>query len=139
MFGENDDHEPPETGKKYDAAISFLVQDAAPAQSLYDKLSDGLRVFFFPRSQEDLAGTDGLESMRVAIKIDSFLNVVLYRERFGGNTPWTAAKAAAVRDSCLATGFRSLFFFVVEPTKKLPDWLPDSLLEGFSTARRHLG
>jgi hypothetical protein len=116
---------PPDTDKKCDVAISFLVQDVALAQSVYDKLSEGLRVFFFPRSQEDLAGTDGLESMRVAFKSDSLLNVVLYRERWG-NTPWTAVEAAAVKDSCLGTGFRSLFFFVVEPTKNLPDWLPDT-------------
>ena len=74
-------------------------------------------MFLFPRSQEDLAGTGGLESMRVAFKSDSLLNVVLYRERWG-NTPWTAVEAAAVKDSCLATGFWSLFFFVVEPTEK---------------------
>ncbi|HTF65881.1 MAG TPA: hypothetical protein VK638_24640 [Edaphobacter sp.] len=116
---------PPETGKKYDVAISFLVQDSALAQVLADKLSEGLEVFFFPHNQEELAGTDGLESMRVAFKSDTLLNVVLYRERWG-NTPWTAVEAAAVKDSCLATGFRSLFFFVVQPTTKLPDWLPDT-------------
>jgi hypothetical protein len=93
---------PAENDEKYDVAISVLVQDVALAQSLYDKLSEGLRVFFFPRSQEDLAGTDGLESMRVAFKNDSLLNVVLYPERWG-NTPWTAVEAAAVKDSCLAT------------------------------------
>ncbi len=110
---------------KYDVAISFLVQDAAIAQALYEKLSGGLRVFFFPRNQEELAGTDGLETMRVAFRHESLLNVVLYRERWG-NTPWTAVEAAAVKDSCLATAFRSLFFFVVESTSVLPVWLPDT-------------
>jgi hypothetical protein len=106
MFGENDDHEPPETGKKYDAAISFLVQDAAPAQSLYDKLSDGLRVFFFPRSQENLAGTDGLESMRVAIKIDSFLNVVLYASLCSIRVGVTAAIHSPSRATFLIRGLQ---------------------------------
>ncbi len=111
--------------KKYDVAISFLVQDLAVAQALYEKLSQELRVFFFPRNQEELAGTNGMDSMRAAFRSESLLNVVLYRERWG-NTPWTAVEEAAVKDSCLATGYRSLFFFTVEPTKRLPKWLPDT-------------
>ncbi len=115
---------PPEE-PKYDVAISFLVQDLALAQALHDRLTEGLKVFFFPRNQEELAGTDGLETMREPFKHQSLINVVLYRERWG-NTPWTAVEAAAVKDSCLTTGFRSLFFFVVEPADALPMWLPDT-------------
>jgi hypothetical protein len=90
---------PTETDRKYDVAISFLGHDVAFARSLCDKLSERLQVFFFPRSQEDLAGIDGLEPMRVAFKSDSLLNVVLYRERWG-NTPWTAVEeAAALKDT----------------------------------------
>jgi hypothetical protein len=111
--------------KKYDVAISFLVQDLALAQALYDKLAEGLRVFFFPRNQEELAGTDGPESMRAPFRNESLLNVVLYREKWG-NTPWTAVEAAAVKNSCLATGFKSLFFFIVEPSTALPGWLPET-------------
>ncbi len=110
---------------KYDVAISFLVQDISLAKALYDRLSEGLEVFFFPRSQEELAGTDGLESMRVKFRDESRLNVVLYRPKWG-NTPWTAVEATAIKDSCLATAFRSLFFFVVEPTQELPTWLPET-------------
>jgi hypothetical protein len=109
----------------YDVAISFLYQDAELAKSLYDRLSEGLDVFFFPRSQEELAGTDGLESMREMFRHESRLNVVLYRPRWG-NTPWTSVEAAAIKDSCLATGYRSIFFFVIEPTQDLPTWLPES-------------
>ena len=109
----------------YDVAISFLVQDLSLAQALHDKLSEGLNVFFFPHNQEELAGTDGLESMREPFVHQSRLNVVLYRERWG-NTPWTGIEAAAVKDSCLATAFRSLFLFVVAATDVLPQWLPDT-------------
>ena len=49
---------------KYDVAISFLAEDISIAQAMHDKLSVGLDVFFFPRNQEELAGTIGLESMR---------------------------------------------------------------------------
>jgi hypothetical protein len=51
-----------ETEKKWDVAISFLIQDVAIAQALYEKLSEGLRVFFSPRRQEEIAGTDGMET-----------------------------------------------------------------------------
>jgi hypothetical protein len=110
---------------KYHVAISFLVQDIILAAELNAKLSKSLNVFFFPRSQEDLAGTNGLESMRLPFYNQSRLNVVMYREKWG-NTPWTAVEAAAIEDSCLANAYRTLFFFVVEPTKKFPSWLPDT-------------
>lgn len=83
----------------YDVALSFLYQDEALAKSLNDKLCEGLNVFFFPRSQEELAGTDGLESMRETFRHESRLNVVLYRPKWG-HTPWTAVEAAAIKDSC---------------------------------------
>jgi hypothetical protein len=51
-------------GPKYDVAISFLSSDESIAAGLYHALSDGLEVFFYPRRQEELAGTNGLVSMR---------------------------------------------------------------------------
>jgi hypothetical protein len=116
-------HSASESKERYDVAISFLVQDIALAQELYDKLSQGLNVFFFPHNQEELAGTDGLESMREPFFNQSRLNVVLYRERWG-NTPWTGVEAAAIKDSCLENYFENIFLFVVEPTRTLPKWLP---------------
>jgi hypothetical protein len=110
---------------KYDAAISFLYQDKNLAKALYDQLSNGLEVFFFPRNQKELAGSDGLESMREPFRNESRLNVVLYRPGWG-KTPWTAVEEAAIKDSCLNTSFKSLFFFVIEPTANLPKWLPET-------------
>lgn len=66
---------------KYDIAISFLSKDEPTAAAIYQKLSEGLEVFFFPRKQEELAGTDGLESMRKPFFDESRVMVVLYRER----------------------------------------------------------
>ena len=40
----------------YDVAISFLYQDVDLAQAIYEELSKGLKVFFYPRNQEELAG-----------------------------------------------------------------------------------
>lgn len=115
-----DDREP-----IYDVAVSFLYQDIALAQALYDELSKELEVFFFPRNQEELAGTDGLESMREPFRSQSRLNVVLYRTRWG-KTPWTGVEEVAVKESCLATSFKSIFFFVIEPTTEIPAWLPET-------------
>ena len=49
---------------QYDVAISFLSKDEPTAAALRDRLSECLSVFFYPRNQEQLAGTDGLETMR---------------------------------------------------------------------------
>jgi hypothetical protein len=109
----------------YDVAISFLYQDLALAQALYDELSKGLKVFFFPRNQEELAGSDGLDSMRAPFRSQSRLNLVLYRPKWG-NTPWTGVEEIGVKESCLATSFKSIFFFVIEPSTEIPSWLPET-------------
>lgn len=49
----------------------------------------------------------------------------MYRPKWG-NTPWTAIEAAAIKDSCLDTAFKSIFFFVIDPTNDLPTWLPET-------------
>ena len=109
----------------YDVAISFLYQDLALAQALYGELNKELKVFFYPRNQEELAGSDGLESMREPFRSQSLLNVVLYRPKWG-KTPWTGVEEVAVKESCLATSFKSIFFFVIEATSDIPLWLPET-------------
>jgi len=81
-------------------------------------------VFFYPHNQEELIGTNGLESMRAPF-LSTRVNVVLYRERYG-KTPWTGVELAAIQDSCLKTGFRSLLFVQLEKKDGKPDWLPDT-------------
>jgi hypothetical protein len=109
----------------YDVALSFLYQDLALAQAFYDELSKELEVFFFPHNQEELAGSDGLESMRKPFRSQSRLNVVLYRQEWG-KTPWTGVEEVAVKESCLATSYKTIFFFVIEPTSSIPTWLPET-------------
>ena len=70
------------TDPKYDVAISFLAKDEPIAKELYDRLSEVLKVFYFPHNQEDLVGTNGLESMREPF-FDSRVVVVLYRDPWG--------------------------------------------------------
>jgi hypothetical protein len=107
----------------YDVAISFLVADEKIASALKSKLK-GLDVFFYPHNQEELIGTNGLESMRAPF-ISARVNVILYRPRYG-NTPWTGVELAAIQDSCLKTGYRSLVFVQLDKNDKSPAWLPDT-------------
>ena len=108
---------------KYDVAISFLSVDSTIAGSFNQRLTETLQVFFFPRNQEELAGTDGLESMRKPFFDDSRLAVVLYREGWG-RTPWTGVEETAIKDSCLEHGWRRLFFIVLDSPSTLPIWVP---------------
>ena len=107
----------------FDVAISFLVADQEIAAALRARLI-GLNVFFYPHNQEELIGTDGLKTLRAPF-LNARVNVVLFRERYG-NTPWTGVELAAVKDSCLKTGFRSLIFVQLDKKDKKPDWLPDT-------------
>lgn len=113
----------PVENPQYDVAISFLSKDGDTAAALNERLTEGLQVFFFPRRQEELAGTDGLESMRKPFFDDSRVMVVLYQDGWG-QTPWTRVEEAAIKDSCLAHGWQRLFFVVLEHSSVLPVWLP---------------
>ena len=110
---------------KYDLAISFLSQDEPVATALHDRLSAGAKVFFYPRNQEELAGTDGMESMRRPFVDDLLVVVVLYRERWG-KTPWTRVEDAAIQDGCLKHGWHRLFFMSLDDAAPFPIWLPNT-------------
>lgn len=110
---------------RYDVAISFLSKDEAIAEAIYRRLSEGLKVFFFPRNQEVLAGTDGLESMRMPFFDDSRVMVVLYREPWG-KTPWTRVEETAIKEGCLEHGWKRLFFIVLDRESAIPLWLPQN-------------
>lgn len=111
---------------KYDVAISFLSKDEQTAAAIYQKLA-GLKVFFYPRSQEELAGTDGLASMRKPFYDDSRVVVVLYRDPWG-RTPWTRVEQTAIQEGCLQHGWQRLFFAVLESAGAPPIWLPTNLV-----------
>jgi hypothetical protein len=111
----------PAAEQVFDVAISFLVADEKVASTIKSKLS-GLKVFFYPHNQEELIGTNGLESMRAPF-LSARVNVVLYRERYG-RTPWTGVELAAIQDSCLKTAYRSLLFVQLDKKDPTPSWLP---------------
>lgn len=109
---------------KYDVAISFLVQDLQFAQALRDELAKSMKVFFFPHNQEELAGTNGLETMRAPFLNGSRVNVVIFRERWG-NTPWTRVESTAIQEGCLQNGWAGLFFYMPDSSTS-PVWLPST-------------
>jgi len=109
---------------KYDVALSFLAQDEALAAALTDELSKRFSVFFFPRKQDDLAGTDGTESMRTPFLEDCRLMVVLYRAKWG-HTRWTAIEETAIHDACFNGDLKRLFFIALDDQSPFPKWLPE--------------
>jgi hypothetical protein len=108
---------------QFDVAISFLASDAKIAEAIHQRLSPTLKVFFFPRNQEELAGTDGMVSMRETFRANARIIVVLYR-RGWGDTPWTRIEQTAIQEACLAHGWGRLFFVVLDRNDRLPPWLP---------------
>lgn len=108
---------------KYDIAISFLSADEPIAAALYNALSEGLEIFFYPRKQEELAGKNGLEAMRTPFLEESRLVVVLYREPWG-ETQWTRVEQTAIQDGCLKHGWPRLLFIMLDKASVPPKWLP---------------
>ena len=110
---------------EFDVAISFLSADEAIARALADQLeASGLKVFFFPHKQEELAGTNGMESMRAPF-FSSRIVVALYKEPWG-RTPWTRVEETAITERCLKQGWSSLMFVTLDKPKALPKWLPET-------------
>jgi hypothetical protein len=107
----------------HDVAISFLVADEMIASEIKFALA-GLNVFFYPHNQEELIGTNGIESMREPF-LSARVNVILFRERYG-NTPWTGVELTAIQDSCLKSRYQSLIFVQLDKDDQKPLWLPDT-------------
>jgi hypothetical protein len=107
----------------YDVALSFLVKDQRIAGKIAERLGEALKVFYFPRTQEMLASTDGMESMRIPFVSASRVVVVLYREPWG-KTEWTRLEEAAIQEGCLKRGWNTLVFFQLDKKSRLPVWFP---------------
>jgi hypothetical protein len=111
------------TEEVYDIAISFLVRDEPTARAIAERLEgSGLKVFFFPHRQEELAGTNGMESMRAPF-LDARVNVVLFRNGWG-ETHWTRVEDGAISERCFKGGWSSLMFVELDKAHPLPKWLP---------------
>jgi hypothetical protein len=109
--------------EQLDVAISFLARDQEIAEQLFNSLA-GLKVFFFPRNQEELAGTDGMESMRTPF-MEARVVVVLFRNPWG-QTPWTRVEETAIKERCLNKGWHGLLFVQLDKSNAHPIWLPQT-------------
>jgi hypothetical protein len=111
--------------KKYDVAISFLHKDETLAVAIDARLREHFNVFIYSKRQEELAGTNGLESLREAFLTESRLVVVLYREAWG-TTQWTRVEQQAITDRFLKDGWDFLLFVMLNDSDHPPKWLPQS-------------
>lgn len=109
----------------YDVAISFLSRDLAVGRALAEALSANLVVFLYERSQEEVAGTDGLESFRTVFRNRSTLNVILFREGYG-ETPWTRVEVTAIQERALKDGWQTVLLAAIEGDYAPPRWFPSN-------------
>lgn len=114
-----------ETPYKYDVAITFLSRDLAVAQAIADKLSPNLDVFVYARKQEDVAGTNGIETFRQVFSTESRLVVVMFRDGWG-ETPWTQIEKIAIEERFLDQGPGFLFFVMLNNRSTPPKWVPET-------------
>ncbi len=111
----------------YDVAISFLSDDEPLAVKIYNDLCESLRVFVYSKRQEELAGTDGLESFRKAFHSECRLVVVLYRDGWG-KTRWTAVEEMAIKERMFKGEWESLLFVMLDDKSTPPGWLPKTYI-----------
>jgi|WetSurMetagenome_2_1015567.scaffolds.fasta_scaffold311080_1 hypothetical protein len=108
----------------YDLAISFLAADEPLAKEIADELAP-LRAFVYSKAQEVVAGREGVEAFREVFRSRSKVSLVLFRTGWG-TTPWTRVEETAIRDRCLAEGWETLVFVVLDNPHGKPKWVPDS-------------
>jgi hypothetical protein len=111
---------------EYDIAISFCYEDEDLAIELRDAL-EGLNVFVYSKAQEELAGTDGLQSFIDTFKHSSRTIVLLHRDKWG-TTKWTRVEENAIKDWCLDGHWDGLFVVRTAHSTSLPRWIPSTHL-----------
>lgn len=116
-----------ESETKYDVAISFLHRDEPLAREIDARLSEQFKVFVYSKRQEEIAGTNGLESFRQAFLAESRLVVVLYREGWG-STSFTLVEQQAILDRFFKDGWDFLLFVMLNDSDQPPKWLPKSAM-----------
>ena len=114
-----------------DVAISFKSEDANLANDIRGRLGTSLDTFVYTAKQEELAGTDGLETLKMVFRHRVKLVVILFRAGWG-KTPWTRVEMEAITDRFLKEGPGFLFVITLDSAPP-PPWLPDKLIR-FSLA-----
>jgi hypothetical protein len=109
---------------KYEVAFSFLQDDEQLALEIANRIRDrvSVGVFVYSERQEQLVGTDGVDSFSKVFGEESRIAVVLHREGWG-QTKWTRVEENAIR----ARGFEQGHEFVLLvklDSASAPVWLP---------------
>ncbi|HEV8723307.1 MAG TPA: hypothetical protein VGW77_22035 [Candidatus Binatia bacterium] len=115
-----------DTIKPLDVAISFANEDLGLAIEIRDRIGGTLDVFVYATKQDEVAGTDGMESFRGVFRSRARLVVILYREKWG-TTRWTRIEEEAIKDRFLDEGPGFLFVVMLDNSPP-PKWLPDRLI-----------
>lgn len=110
----------------YDVAISFLAADEPLALQVREALAP-LRVFVYSKAQEEVAGTEGVETFREVFRHRARVPLVLFRPGWG-QTKWTRVEETAIRDYCLEAGWDHLLFVRLTDDGEIPKWVPDSYI-----------
>jgi hypothetical protein len=97
-----------------------------------EALSPHVRVFVYEGRQEEVAGTDGMEVFREVFLHESTLNVILYRDGYGG-TSWTRVERDAIQQKALNDGWHTLLLIGLEAGAKGPIWLPSQRITSLLT------
>jgi hypothetical protein len=110
----------------YDVAISFLAADEPLALQVRDALAP-LSVFVYSKAQEEVAGTEGVETFREVFRHRAQVSLVLFRPHWG-QTKWTRVEETAIRDHCLDAGWDHMMFVRLTRDGEIPKWVPDSYI-----------
>jgi len=102
-----------------DVAISFKSEDANLATDIRGRLGKSLDTFVYTAKQEELAGTDGLETLRKVFRHRAKLVVILFRSGWG-ETPWTRVEMEAITDRFLKQGPGFLFVITLDSAPPPP-------------------
>jgi hypothetical protein len=108
--------------KEYDVGITFLSRDAALATELAAALLP-LKVFVYPKRQEELAGKNGVEEFREAFRHKVRVPVILHREGWG-STPFTQVEELAIQEYLLREAAWGRQMLVKLDQSPSPGWIP---------------
>ena len=108
---------------KYDVAFSFLEQDEQIARNLSDLFEGRLTSFIYSKKQEDIAGTDGEETLNRVFGEEARIVVVLFRPAWG-STSWTRIEQTAIQNRHFEDGYDFVTLVMLEKETQPPKWLP---------------
>ena len=109
---------------RYEVAFSFLQDDEQLALEIANRLRDrvSIGVFVYSERQDELVGTDGVDSFSKVFGEESRIVVILYCGGWG-QTSWTRTEENAIRARGFNEGHEFVLLVKLDQTKP-PVWLP---------------